>query len=104
MPELSNIENLKRKVVSNLKYFNTNYLFLFAIFFLTVFFFEPLKMINIVIVLALVFGAQYHMSLHENHVKEWTQTHFTAVVSTTFVIAMFFQYQVFENTKNLQPK
>merc|ERR1712222_86970 len=69
MPELSNIEKMSGKVVSNLLYYQTNYFVTFAIIFLLVFFFVPWKMIYIVILLALVFGAQYYMSLHHVHVK-----------------------------------
>ena len=94
MPELSNIEKMSGKVVSNLLYYQTNYFVSFAIIFLLVFFFVPWKMIYIAILLALVFGAQYYMSLHHVHVKVWKRTHPTAVMSATFVIAMFFLYQV----------
>jgi len=93
MPELSNIEKMSGKVVSNLLYYQTNYFVSFAIIFLLVFFFVPWKMIYIAILLALVFGAQYYMSLHHVHVKVWKRTHPTAVMSATFVIAMFFLYQ-----------
>ena len=93
MPELSNVEELKLKVVSNLTHFKTNYFFFFATIFLSVFFFEPLKMIYIVVLLAVVFGVQYYMSLYHEHV--WKGTHPTAVMSATFVITMFFLYQVF---------
>ena len=94
MPELSNIEKMSGKVVSNLLYYQTNYFVTFAIIFLLVFFFVPWKMIYIVILLALVFGAQYYMSLHHVHVKVWKRTHPTAVMAATFIIAMFFLYQV----------
>merc|ERR1712110_450740 len=94
MPELSNIEKMSGKVVSNLLYYQTNYFVSFAIIFLLVFFFVPWKMIYIVILLALVFSAQYYMSLHHVHVKVWKRTHPTAVMSATFVIAMFFSLPV----------
>ena len=41
-----------------------------------------------------VFGAQHYMSLHHVHVKVWKKNHPTAVMSATFVIGMFFLYQV----------
>ena len=94
MPELNNIEKMSGKVVSNLLYYQTNYFVSFATIFLLVFFFVPWKMIYIVILLALVFGAQYYMSLHHVHVKVWKRTHPTAVMTATFFIAMFFLYQV----------
>ena len=97
MPELSNIEKMSGKVVSNLLYYQTNYFVTFALIFLLVFFFVPWKMIYIVILLGLVFGAQYYMSLHHVHVKVWKRTHPTAVMTATFIIAMFFLYQVIIN-------
>ena len=44
-----------------------------------------------------VFGAQHYMSLHHVHVKVWKKNHPTAVMSATFVIGMFFLYQVTPN-------
>ena len=45
-----------------------------------------------------VFGAQHYMSLHHVHVKVWKKNHPTAVMSATFVIGMFFLYQVTPNS------
>ena len=44
-----------------------------------------------------MFGAQHYMSLHHVHVKVWKKNHPTAVMSATFVIGMFFLYQVTPN-------
>jgi len=93
MPELNNIEKMSGKVVSNLLYYQTNYFVSFLVIFLLVFFFVPWKMIYIIIVLALVFGAQHYMSLHHVHVKVWKKNHPTAVMSGTLVIGKFFVYQ-----------
>jgi len=98
MPELNNPEKMSHKVVSNLLYYQTNYFVSFAAIFLAVFFFVPWKMIYIMILLAMVFGAQHYMSLHHVHVKVWKKNHPTAVMSATFVIGMFFLYQVTPNS------
>jgi len=93
MPELNNPEKMSSKIVSNLLYYQTNYFISFLTIFLLVFFFVPWKMLYIIILLALVFGAQHYMSLHHVHVKVWKKNHPTAVMTATFIIGTFFIYQ-----------
>lgn len=92
-PELNNPEKMSSKVVSNLLYYQTNYFVSVATIFLLTFFFVPWKMLYIAIILAIVFGAQYYMSLHHVHVKVWKKNHPTAVMFATFVIGSFLIYQ-----------
>lgn len=94
VPDTSNLEKLAKRIVSNLLYYQTNYLLSAAIILTVVLYRHPQEMALGILTVGVLFGISYYLQKQKHEVKQFKEQHPAIVFCLIVLLSYYLIYKL----------
>jgi len=94
VPDTSNLERWANRIVSNLLYYQTNYLLSAALIFTLVAYIHPQEMALGMVTVGVLFGISFYLQKQKHEVKEFKKQHPAFVFCLLVVVSYYLIYKL----------